>query len=179
MKNKALRIRYTVTPCPLGNLLVAATEKGICSVMLGTSPAELEALLVKEYPHAEFHRDPAGLDRWVRVLLKYLNGQQRALDLPLDVRGTAFQQRVWEELRRIPYGSTRTYSDIARAVGRPKASRAVARACATNPVALLIPCHRVVRKGGDPGGFGWGVERKRALLALEQSVLLSSPGSSS
>jgi len=165
-----MRIRYAIAPCSLGHLLVAATERGICAVSLGDSAAELEAVLRREYPSAEFSHDAAGLNHWMRVLLEYLNGQQRTLDLPLDIRATSFQRRVWEELRKIPYGSTRTYSDIARALGQPKGSRAVARACATNPVALVIPCHRVVRKDGELGGYRWGEARKRALLAQERGT---------
>lgn len=164
-----IRIRYTIVPCPLGNLLVAGTERGICAVSLGDSEAELEAVLRREYPAAEFSRDATGLNHWMRVLLDYLNCRQHTLDLPLDIRATSFQRRVWEELRKIPYGSTRTYSDIARALGVPKGSRAVARACATNPVALVIPCHRVVRKDGGLGGYRWGEARKRALLVQERS----------
>jgi AraC family transcriptional regulator of adaptative response/methylated-DNA-[protein]-cysteine methyltransferase len=164
---RGMQISYTVVDCPFGRLLVAATERGICSVSLGDSDAALEAALVAEYPAAETMRDEAGLRKWVTAILNHLRGQEPHLDLPLDLRATAFQRRVWEELRKIPYGTTRSYGEIARAIGRPAAARAVARACATNPAALLIPCHRAVRADGSIGGYRWGLERKRALLAQE------------
>jgi AraC family transcriptional regulator of adaptative response/methylated-DNA-[protein]-cysteine methyltransferase len=148
-------------------LLVAATERGICALSLGNSDAQLEAALGEEFPQAEIRRDEAGLGGWTGALVKHLEGAQPALDLALDIRATAFQRRVWEELRKIPYGGTRTYSEIARAIGRPTAARAVARACATNPVSVVIPCHRVVRGDGGLGGYRWGLERKRALLETE------------
>jgi AraC family transcriptional regulator of adaptative response/methylated-DNA-[protein]-cysteine methyltransferase len=163
-----MRLRYTVVASPLGRLLVAATERGISAVYLGDSDAPLEAALAKEYPEAEINRDGNGLEGWVEELLKHLNGEQPHLDLPLDVRATAFQWRVWQELRAIPYGSTRTYTEIARAVGQPTSARAVARACATNPVSVLVPCHRVVREDGELAGYRWGVERKQKLLDREQ-----------
>ncbi len=162
-----MHIRYTIVNSPLGRLLVAATMKGICSVCLGDDDAVLEAALRGEYSAATIQRDDAELSE-VNALLRHLNGQQPDLDLPLDVRATAFQWRVWQELRAIPYGSTRSYSEIAQAIGQPQARRAVARACATNPAAIVIPCHRVVRGDGDPGGYRWGIERKRRLLAQEQ-----------
>jgi AraC family transcriptional regulator, regulatory protein of adaptative response / methylated-DNA-[protein]-cysteine methyltransferase len=164
-----MRINYTVVDCPLGRLLVAATEKGICAISLGDTDTELEAALCAEYPAAEIAQDSDGVDlsRLVDTLISHLNGQQPHLDLPLDVQATAFQWRVWEELRTIPYGSTRSYSQVAQAMGEPKATRAVARACATNPVPLVIPCHRVVREDGDPGGYRWGRERKQRLLEQE------------
>lgn len=165
---RGMRISFTVVDCPLGRLLIAATERGLCAVSLGDSETELETALQNEYPAAEISRDSFGLGEWVNTLLGYLNGQQPHPDLPLDVQATAFQWRVWEALRAIPYGQTRSYSEIARAIGRPTAVRAVARACATNPVALAIPCHRVVREDGDLGGYRWGVNRKRALLTRER-----------
>lgn len=165
-----MHIGYAIADCPLGRLLVAATERGICAVSLGDSHAALEAALLKEFPHAEVHRDQANLKQWVSALLRHLNGRQPNLNLPLDVQATAFQWRVWQELRAIPYGSTRSYNEIARAVGHPKAVRAVARACATNPVAMVIPCQRVVRQDGNLGGYRWGLERKHALLAQERSA---------
>lgn len=164
------RISYTIVDCYLGRLLVAATDKGICSITLGMADGSLEANLRVEYPAANINRDEAGLGEWVSAILSYLEGQQPHLDLPLDVKATAFQWRVWQELRAIPYGSTRSYGQVAQALGNPKATRAVARACATNPVALAIPCHRVVREDGSLGGYRWGVERKEALLAQEQRV---------
>ena len=164
-----MHIHYTVVPCPLGLLLVAATERGICAITLGDTEDTLAAALTREYPAAEIARDASGLDTAVEAIIRHLHGQEPHLDLPLDVQATAFQWRVWEALRAIPYGSTRSYSEIARAIGQPTAARAVAQACATNRVALAIPCHRVVREDGDLGGYRWGVERKRTLLAQEQS----------
>ncbi len=172
---RGMRIGYTVVDCPLGRLLVGATERGVCAVCLGNSDSALEAALRKEYPSAEIYADKnglghAGLSRWVSAFLNHLSGKVPHLDLPIDVQATAFQWRVWEELRAIPYGNTRSYSEIAKALGHPKAVRAVARACATNPVAVLVPCHRVVQQDGSLGGYRWGLERKRALLAQEQGL---------
>lgn len=164
---KGVRIKYTIVGCPLGRLLVAGTDKGVCSVRLGDTEAELETKLLSEYPSADITSDDESLSEWVRELLSHLNGERPHLDLPLDVQATAFQWGVWEKLREIPYGSTRSYSDVARAMGRPTATRAVARACATNPVALVIPCHRVVREDKSLGGYRWGIERKKALLKRE------------
>ena len=164
-----MQINYTIVDSPLGRLLVAATSRGICGLSLGNSDAKLEAFLGSEYPNAEIHRDRNGLSRWVTAILKHLHGRQPQLDLPVDVQATAFQWQVWEELRRIPYGATRSYSQVAQALGRPTATRAVARACATNPVSVVIPCHRVVREDGGLGGYRWGLERKRALLAQERA----------
>jgi AraC family transcriptional regulator, regulatory protein of adaptative response / methylated-DNA-[protein]-cysteine methyltransferase len=163
-----MQIRYTIVDSPLGRLLVAATEKGICSVCLGDDDAPLEMALRREYTAGDIQRDDTELSVEVNELLRYLRGQQPHLDLPVDVQATAFQWRVWQELRSIPYGSTRSYSEIAQAIGQPKARRSVAQACATNPAALVIPCHRVVRGNGDLGGYRWGVERKRRLLEQEQ-----------
>ena len=163
------RIDYTIVDSSPGRLLVAATERGVCAICLGDSDAALESALLAEYPAAEIHRDGTHLSQWVDALLSHLNGQQPHLDLPLDVQATAFQWRVWEELRNIPYGSTRSYSEVAKALGQPNAARAVAQACATNPVAIAIPCHRVVRENGDSGGYRWGTERKRRLLAQESA----------
>ena len=164
-----MQIHYAIITCALGRLLVAATERGICAVHFGNSEAELRAALQDEFPAAELHSDGATLRSWVEVISAHLSGQQLRLDLPLDVRATAFQWRVWEALRAIPYGETRSYSDVARAVGHPKAVRAVANACASNPVPIVIPCHRVIRSDGSLGGYGGGVERKRALLTQERS----------
>ncbi|MHB1423001.1 MAG: methylated-DNA--[protein]-cysteine S-methyltransferase [Gemmataceae bacterium] len=166
----AATLRYTVADCSLGRLLLAGTERGIRAVYLGDSDGKLEAELTREFPFAEVQHDDAGLNAWVSAIVNHLGGKQPRLDLPLDVRATAFQGRVWQELRGIPYGSTRSYSDIARAVGRPSAVRAVARACATNPVSLVIPCHRVVREDGGLGGYRWGLERKQALLNQEKGT---------
>ncbi|UCC48537.1 MAG: bifunctional DNA-binding transcriptional regulator/O6-methylguanine-DNA methyltransferase Ada [Gemmatimonadota bacterium] len=165
---RGARIRHTTTACTLGRLLVAATDRGVCAVSLGDDDASLTAALRDEYPHAEISRDDEGLGRWVEALLSYLDGRCRDVDLPLDVRATAFQRRVWELLRAIPSGETRSYSEMARQLGAPRAARAVARACASNPVSLIVPCHRAVRADGTPGGYRWGVERKQALLMKER-----------
>jgi AraC family transcriptional regulator of adaptative response/methylated-DNA-[protein]-cysteine methyltransferase len=163
-------IHYTIASSPLGRLLVGATERGISALYLGDSDARLEAELRKEYPRAEIRREDhgvQGLHGWVERILAHLRGREPHLDLPTDVQATAFQRRVWEELRRIPYGSTRTYTQVARAIGRPTAVRAVARACATNPVSVVVPCHRVVREDGNLAGYRWGLSRKQTLLAKE------------
>lgn len=171
---RGMRIAYTVEACPLGLLLVAATERGLAAVSLGDSDAALEAGLLAEYPSAEVRRDPGGLGRWVSQILAYLEGQRPDLDLPLDVVATAFERRVWQALRRIPYGQTRSYGAIARALGRPRAARAVARACGANRTALVVPCHRVVASDGTASGYRWGVARKRALLAREARARVES-----
>jgi AraC family transcriptional regulator of adaptative response/methylated-DNA-[protein]-cysteine methyltransferase len=163
------RIRYTTAACSLGRILVAATHRGICSVALADSDRELISSLRSEYPQARITRDNVGLRQTLALLLAHLNGSEPCTDFPLDIRATAFQQRVWDELRRIPYGSTSSYSDVARAVGKPKAARAVARACATNPAALVIPCHRVIGKSGHAAGYRWGKTRKLQLLANEKA----------
>jgi AraC family transcriptional regulator of adaptative response/methylated-DNA-[protein]-cysteine methyltransferase len=162
-----MQISYTLVSCPLGRLLLAATQRGVCAVCLGDQDDVLEAALAEEYPAAELRRDDAGLGRWVGAIVNHLSGTQPHLDLPVDVRATAFQRRVWQELLAIPYGSTRSYREIAEALGQPTAARAVARACATNPVAVVIPCHRVVRGDGSLGGYRWGLGRKRSLLDQE------------
>jgi AraC family transcriptional regulator of adaptative response/methylated-DNA-[protein]-cysteine methyltransferase len=163
-----MTIGYTVIGCHLGWLLVAATNRGICSVMLGNEREQLTVELHHEFPRAEIRRDDDQLRTQVKTLLDCLAGQAPHSALPLDVQGTAFQMRVWEELRRIPRGSTISYSELAGRIGKPKASRAVAKACATNPVAIITPCHRVLRKSGEPGGYRWGIERKRRILAGEK-----------
>lgn len=166
-----MRIRYTIADSSLGRLLVGATDRGISALYLGESDTRLEAAIQKEYPRAEISRDRNGMEGWLASILAHLRGREPHLDLPTDVQATAFQRRVWEELRRIPYGSTRTYSQVARAIGRPTAVRAVARACATNPVSVVVPCHRVVREDGNLAGYRWGLERKRALLEHESAAL--------
>ncbi|MBI3962730.1 MAG: methylated-DNA--[protein]-cysteine S-methyltransferase, partial [Deinococcus sp.] len=167
---QGMRISYTIVDCPLGRLLVAATARGICAVSLGDSDRALEAALGSEYPAAEIQQDRTGLSQWVSTLLNHLSGKQPHLDLPLDVQATAFQWQVWKKLRAIPYGSTCSYGEIAQALGQPTAARAVARACATNPVALVIPCQRAVREDGSLGGYRWGLERKQALLTQERTT---------
>ena len=162
-----LTIRYAVVSSPLGRLLVAATDRGICQVKLGDSAVPLERELKAEYPNARLSQDNRALVKWTAAILRHLEGREPHLDLPTDVRATAFQQKVWALLKKIPYGETRSYSEVARLAGNPKATRAVARACATNPVAIVVPCHRVVSKDGTEGGYRWGVERKRRLLEQE------------
>lgn len=166
-RGAGLTILYSVLPCPLGWLLVGATDRGICKLSLGDESAALIADFEKEFAKAERLRDDEGLGGWTSQIIAWLEGWQPALDLPLDLRATAFQHRVWSALQAIPVGETRSYSDIAAAIGQPKATRAVAQACARNPVALVIPCHRVVRKDGKLGGYRWGIERKQQLLESE------------
>ena len=176
---KGMQISYTLVDCPLGRLLIAIAQRGMCALYLGNSDTELVAELLGEYPAAEFHRNDVDLSLWVSSLIDHLKCKQIHLDLPLDVQATAFQWRVWEELRAIPYGNTRSYSEIAQAIGHPKAVRAVARACATNPVSLVIPCHRVIREDGSLAGYRWGLERKQALLAQEKQTAAQSNEDSS
>jgi len=161
-------IRFAVAHTAIGNVLVAATERGICSVRIAEPEIVMRKELAKEFPSAQIERDEGGLSRWVQAIAQHVAGETRALDIPVDVRATAFQWRVWEALRAIPYGETRTYRQVAASIGKPKAARAVGRACATNPVALVIPCHRVVREGGDLGGYAWGLGIKRRLLDSER-----------
>jgi AraC family transcriptional regulator of adaptative response/methylated-DNA-[protein]-cysteine methyltransferase len=165
----AVVIRYTTAECDLGRVLLAATDRGVCVVSLADTEMKVTAFLIKEYPAAVLKRDEAGLADWLSNLLRHLAGYEPHLDLPLDVRATAFQRRVWEELRRIPYGETRSYKQVAEAIGAPKAVRAVARACATNPAVLVIPCHRVIGSDGSLTGFGCGIARKKKLLEREKS----------
>ena len=160
-------IHYTVVPVSLGLLLVAVTERGICGVSLGDAEESLVAALRAELPQAELVRTTDARDRLVDSVVAHVEGATRSDELPLDVRATAFQWQVWRALQRIPEGATRTYQEIARELGQPSAARAVARACASNRVAVLIPCHRVVRGDGGLGGYRWGVARKAALLARE------------
>jgi AraC family transcriptional regulator of adaptative response/methylated-DNA-[protein]-cysteine methyltransferase len=166
----AAAIRYTCADSPLGRMLIAATGRGICSIQFARSDGELMEGLKREFPFAARKRDEGGLQSWVSALLKHMRG--KALDssssLPLDIRATAFQRRVWAYLQSIPFGATKSYSQVAKAIGQPSACRAVARACATNPVAVAIPCHRVVREDGSMGGYRWGMERKKSLLAMER-----------
>ncbi len=161
-------IRYTVPSTSLGRILMAGTERGICRVSMGETVSELTAGLREEFPKANLVRDDEGLKSWVEALLEYLNGKRPLVKIPTDIQATAFQRRVWEVLQTIPRGETRSYSEIALRIGKPSATRAVARACATNPVALVIPCHRVVRKDGSTSGYRWGEKRKRTLLKLER-----------
>jgi AraC family transcriptional regulator, regulatory protein of adaptative response / methylated-DNA-[protein]-cysteine methyltransferase len=160
-------ITYGLVDSVLGRLLIGATPKGICSVMLGDTDGRLEGELRAEYPNATLTRDESAFTDWARGIIAHLEGRRPHLDLPLDVQGTAFQWKVWRYLQSIPYGETRSYSDVARAIGAPSSVRAVARACATNKACLVIPCHRVVGKDGALTGYRWGVERKKALLERE------------
>jgi AraC family transcriptional regulator of adaptative response/methylated-DNA-[protein]-cysteine methyltransferase len=162
-----VEIDFTIADSPLGRLLLAATTRGVCRVMIGDNDRVLEKDLRDEYPAAAVRRDDRILSAQVRTLLEHLRGKSPHVDLPLDVRATAFQWRVWQQLQAIPYGQTRTYREIAAAIGKPTATRAVARACATNPVALLIPCHRVIGTDGSLRGYRWGVARKEKLLQQE------------
>jgi AraC family transcriptional regulator of adaptative response/methylated-DNA-[protein]-cysteine methyltransferase len=164
------RISYAVAECELGRLLVAATERGLCAVRLGDGEAELEGGLREEFYDAEVVEDSASLAEYVKALLRHLAGQQTGLDLPLDVRATAFQRRVWAYLQSIPYGEVRSYGEVAEGIGQPAAVRAVARACATNGVAVVVPCHRVIRGSGELGGYRWGLERKRVLIERERAA---------
>jgi AraC family transcriptional regulator of adaptative response/methylated-DNA-[protein]-cysteine methyltransferase len=162
-----LRIDYATAPTPLGIALVAATAHGICRIAFGDDRAPLVDALKDAFARAELVESPARIAPFLEQIDAYLNGSRRAFDLPLDIAPTAFQQRVWEALARIPYGETRSYTEIAEALGAPRAVRAVASACASNPVALAIPCHRVVQKGGALAGYRWGLRRKAALLDAE------------
>ncbi len=164
---KGMRIGYTITKTDLGYVLIAATERGVAAVRFGDSETTLYADLLREYPEATYEHDEEGLQPWITLLINFLHGQQTTFDMPLDVQATAFQWKVWNVLRAIPRGQTRSYRDIAQAIGQPTAARAVARACVANSVAVFIPCHRVVRENGQLGGYRWGLERKRRLLALE------------
>lgn len=163
-------INFATAKTSLGQLLVAATNKGVCSVMLGDSEAELKTDLKREFPAAEIHEDEKPLRVSLNAIVEHLENKNPRVDLPLDIRATAFQMQVWQQLRAIPYGKTYSYSDVAKAIGQDKAIRAVARACATNPVALVIPCHRVIREDQSLGGYRWGLERKKKLLAAEKEA---------
>ena len=169
-QGSGVKIRYAIAQTPIGRMLLAATSQGVCSVQFGESDSTLESELRREYPRADIARSDRALASWIRAVQERIRGHH-AMALPLDIQATAFQRLVWEHLRRIPYGGTRSYSEVAKRIGRPKAARAVARACAANPVAVAIPCHRVVRENGDPGGYRWGMRRKQKLLSLEKSAL--------
>ena len=164
----AATIRYTCTDSPLGRMLVAATEKGICAIQFADTDDELTEGLKREFPFAIRRRDDESMRSWTNTLLRQIAGHKLNRSLPLDIQATAFQRRVWTHLQSLPFGATQSYGEVARAIGQPSAARAVARACATNRIAVAIPCHRVVREDGEMGGYRWGVERKKALLQLEQ-----------
>jgi AraC family transcriptional regulator of adaptative response/methylated-DNA-[protein]-cysteine methyltransferase len=167
---EGLFILYTIVDSPIGHVLLAATERGACAVCMGASDEAVEAALKEDYYAANLHRDDEGMKKWAEALLSYFDGHEFPRDLPLDVQATAFQCRVWKEIQSIPYGQTATYSTIAKSLGAPQATRAVARACATNPVAIVIPCHRVIGKDGSLRGYAWGVKRKKTLLSLENKA---------
>jgi AraC family transcriptional regulator, regulatory protein of adaptative response / methylated-DNA-[protein]-cysteine methyltransferase len=171
---RGVNISYTTVASSMGRLLVAMTERGVCAVRMGDSDAELEKDLREEFPHAQLKRADS-MHESVQKILSHLDNNESRLDLPLDIRSTAFQRQVWEKLRAIPYGQTVSYGDVAKALGKPGAVRAVGRACATNPVALVIPCHRVVREDKSLGGYRWGLERKKKLLEHESSRPFSAP----
>lgn len=164
----AASIRYSCTKSPLGRMLVAATEKGICAIQFGDTDDELVEGLKREFPFAVRKRDDESMRSWTNTVLSQISGHKLNRSLPLDIQATAFQKRVWTHLQSLPFGTTQSYGEVAKAIGQPSAARAVARACATNRIAVAIPCHRVVREDGEMGGYRWGVERKRTLLELEQ-----------
>ncbi|HEY1611696.1 MAG TPA: methylated-DNA--[protein]-cysteine S-methyltransferase, partial [Paraburkholderia sp.] len=173
-KGQGVAISYAVLETPVGRLMAGATDRGLCSIQFGEDAEELAAQLRAEYAGATiapmaspYHPDFA---RWVDALARHLQGEQPNLDLPLDIRATAFQMRVWRYLQSIPYGSVESYAEVAAGIGRPTAARAVARACATNPVAIAIPCHRVIRGTGELGGYRWGLDRKRTLIDRERAT---------
>lgn len=165
-------ITHATVSTRLGLLMIGATDRGLCFVQFGASEEELIGALRREYPSAQLADVrkpwPETLRAWIRALEAHLNGSQPRLDLPLDIRATAFQMRVWRYLQSVPYGKTRSYREVAEGIGQPKAARAVATACARNRVALVIPCHRVIRGIGELGGYRWGLKRKQALLDAER-----------
>ena len=161
-------IRTALADCPFGRLLVGATETGVCFLGFAEPDDALLGDLLRRFPRATLVRDDAGLAATVRTVLDFIEEPKVALDLPLDLRGTAFQVRVWEALRKIPPGETRSYGELASMIGAPRSVRAVARSCATNPVSLAVPCHRIISSDGDLTGYRWGVPRKKALLEKER-----------
>jgi AraC family transcriptional regulator of adaptative response/methylated-DNA-[protein]-cysteine methyltransferase len=163
----ATAVRFALSECSLGSILVAASVKGICAILMGDDPDALLRELQDRFPRAAFAPGDAAFEEWVAKVVVFVDTPRTGLDLPLDIRGTAFQQRVWQALCEIPAGSTASYTQIAEQIGAPKAVRAVAQACAANPLAVAIPCHRIVRNDGGLSGYRWGVERKRALLKRE------------
>jgi AraC family transcriptional regulator, regulatory protein of adaptative response / methylated-DNA-[protein]-cysteine methyltransferase len=163
-------IRFAVGECSLGSILVASSDKGVCAILLGNDPAQLARDLQDRFPRATLIGGDPNYERLVSRVVGFVEQPRTDLNLPLDVRGTAFQQKVWQALRKIPAGKTATYSEIAERIGMPKAVRAVAGACAANPIAIAIPCHRVLRTDGNLSGYRWGVERKRALLKKEAQI---------
>jgi AraC family transcriptional regulator of adaptative response/methylated-DNA-[protein]-cysteine methyltransferase len=164
-----MKIGYVIAKSPSGKVLVGATERGVSAVYLGDSETKLLGELREEYPRAEIAPAAESYGKWVTEIVGRIEGRAADLEVPLDLQATAFQRRVWQELQRIPRGTTRTYSQVARAMGKPKAVRAVARACATNPVSIVVPCHRVIREDGKLAGYRWGLQRKEELLERERT----------
>jgi AraC family transcriptional regulator of adaptative response/methylated-DNA-[protein]-cysteine methyltransferase len=164
-----VHIRFTIANAPLGRVLIATTERGVCAVELGATDSEVEQALRTDFPSATIERDDEAHETWTRAVLSRIRqpGKQTSNQIPLDANGTAFQELVWSALQRIPIGERRSYTEVAESIGRPTATRAVARACATNRIAVVIPCHRVVRGDGELSGYKWGVDRKRTLLDEE------------
>jgi len=163
-----MRIQFDIVDSPLGRLLAAYTERGVCAVRLGSDDHALEAEFRAEFDRAEIHRAGSTMHEWISAIVSSIEGAAAASSVPVDARGTAFQWRVWNALQQIPRGTTLSYTDVANRIGQPNAVRAVARACATNPVALVVPCHRVIREDGSLGGYRWGLERKEQLLSMEK-----------
>ncbi|MBB6260603.1 AraC family transcriptional regulator of adaptative response/methylated-DNA-[protein]-cysteine methyltransferase [Paenochrobactrum gallinarii] len=172
---KNMEIRFAVAECSLGSVLIGATSKGICAVTLGDDPEELVQNLQDRFPQAELFAGDKEFETHIAAVIAHIENPAQDFDLPLDIQGTIFQQKVWQALRDIPSGQTTSYSDLASRIGQPKASRAVAGACGANKIAVIIPCHRVVRNNGDLSGYRWGVERKRALLIKEQQKAQTKP----
>lgn len=166
-----MEISYTIIPCVLGYLMVSTTEKGICAVNLGDREDELEKTAIDRFIQARIKRDDRKHQDWIEPILNFLAGSKSDLNLPLDIQGTTFQKQVWQALQTIPYGATRTYAEMARDLGKPKAARAVGNACGANPTALVIPCHRVLKSDGSLGGYHWGVDRKQQLLRQESNLI--------
>ncbi len=166
---RGVAMRFAVGQCSLGSILVAATDRGLCAILMGDEPDGLVRDLQDRFPRAALEAGDTEFERWMSKVVGFVDAPRLGLELPLDIRGTAFQQRVWRALREIPPGTTMSYAEIAARLGAPGSARAVARACAANPLAVAIPCHRVVRKDGDLSGYRWGVERKRALLERERA----------
>lgn len=162
------RVQFDIATSSLGRVLVAWTERGVCAVAIGDDDRALERGFRADFAKAEIHRAGTTIQEWVAAIVRRIDGEATGRAVPLDARGTAFQWKVWNALQAIPRGTTLSYSEVARKIGKPSAVRAVARACATNPVAIVVPCHRVVREDGDLGGYRWGIERKQALLERER-----------
>lgn len=164
---EGVEIRFAVQPCWLGWVLVAATPQGICAIAFDDTPEALTTQLHDQFPNAVFLDDDPAFATWVEQVLKFIEAPQHGLDLPLDIRGTVFQQQVWKALQTIPAGHTVSYAEVARQIGKPKAVRAVAQACAANQLAVAVPCHRVIASNGALSGYRWGRDRKQALLEQE------------